>query len=123
MENQNQKESIDIQNAELTLLHRKSPSYVSEYADRAVILLSKAAKAVNVNIVFGRDSAEIKEEQLIVTAENEKALTPTKIETFRLDLASIVLPVAAAKAMAEGIIRALEAPDDQGELQQEESKQ
>ena len=122
MENQNQKESIDTLNADFTLLHRKSPSYVSEYADRAVILLSKAAKSVNVNIVFGRDSAEIKEEQLIVT-ENEKGLTPTKIETFRLDLASIVLPAAAAKAMAEGIIRALEAQDNQGELQQEEPKQ
>lgn len=118
MENQKQEASLNMLNAGTTLQHRQSPSYVCEYADRTVVLLSKAPDAVSVNLVFGRDTAEIKEEHLVVISENDKVMTPGKIETYRLDLASITLPAAAAKYMAQGILRALEEIPQQEEPQQ-----
>lgn len=90
----------------ITLIHRKSSTYITEYADRTVILLSDAAGSFNVNLVFGRDVAEIKEERIFPAGD--QGSLPEGIETFRLDLASITLPAAAARVMAESILQALE---------------
>lgn len=93
------------------LRHVKSDTYITEYSDRTAILISDAPGSRTVTLIYGRDTAEILEENLQKAEGQLAQLTPTQIDTFRLDLASITLPAAAARAMAESILRTLDDAD------------
>lgn len=97
-------EMLSVQKLE----HRKSPGYVQEYADRVNLLISDTpGMPISMNLIFGRDTAEVVEEQVQQTPEGKSVMAPSSVTPYRYDVASITLPEAAAKTLAESILAAI----------------
>lgn len=97
------------------LEHRKAPNFVQDYADRVNILVNDSGNSGRVlSIIFGRDAAEIREEQAATAADGKSHLAPTKIEAYRYDLAHISMPAEAARQLADAILGALAAQRPDG---------
>lgn len=101
---ENQPPSLSVQR----LKHRKSNSYIVDYADRSNLLISDTKGAPGmITIVFGRDIAEIEEEEAVALGDGTANMVPKVVTAFRYDVASITLPEYAAKGLADAILASL----------------
>jgi len=100
-------EKMSVQHLE----HRKAPSFVQDYADRINILISDTpGMARSINLIFGRDTADVVEERLVPNPSGGAAMTPTNVVAYRYELASITMPEHAARSLAESILASLNNP-------------
>lgn len=97
---------------EIRLLHRKSPNYVNEYADRFAITGLHSGGSFYVAMHVGRDCIDVTHEVLV---DGQLTLTPETMVNYRLDLATIAMSPEAARNMAEFILKMLnELPQNTG---------
>jgi hypothetical protein len=101
------------------LAHRKSENFINEYADRFSITNMMNGPNHFVTIAMGRDVVEVLDELI-----SDTGLTPHKdgFEIYRRNVASVSIPIEAAEALANAILRQIkpaesgvgEAEDEQG---------
>lgn len=101
-----EKNAMEVQ----TLAHRRSSSFVQEYADRQNLLVSDNKQGVppSITIVFGRDVAEILEESATQNAEGKMTLIPSEVVAYRLDVASITIPESSAKSLGTALLQVVD---------------
>ena len=100
------------------LIHKKSDNFINEHVDRFSITNMMNGPNHLITIAMGRDVVEVVDELI-----SDNGLAPHKdgFEVYRRNVASVSIPVEAAEALANAILRQVK-PDDQevGEAEDEQ---
>lgn len=94
-----------------TLEHRKSADFITEYSNRASMLVTNSTDGDAVSIFFGRDTPEIINERIVQLENGTYQAIPGDIATYRLVLANITMPREVATALAKNILHTFEQHD------------